>query len=79
MNYQRERVELIYQIFKPILFRDVQNLYQEKTSMDTTLKDFKRLTSTCWNEKNQPLTLDKNLRQRNWSLSIRVEFINCSR
>ena len=24
-----------------------------------TLNEFKFLTSTCWNEKNQPLTIDK--------------------
>ena len=27
----------IYHIFKPNCFRDVQNLYQEKASMDVTL------------------------------------------
>ena len=27
--------------------------------MDTTLNEFKFLTSTCWNEKYQPLTIDK--------------------
>ena len=26
--------------------------------MDMTLNDFKSLTSTCWNEKYQPLTID---------------------
>ena len=26
--------------------------------MDMTLKEFKLLTSTCWNEKYQPLTID---------------------
>ena len=35
-----------------------QNLYQDKTSMDMTLNEFKFLTSTCWNEKNQRLTID---------------------
>ena len=48
----------IYHIFKPNNFRDVQNLYQDKTSMDMTLNDFKTLTSTCWNEKYQPLTIN---------------------
>ena len=48
----------IYHIFKPNNFRDVQNLYQHKTSMDMTLNEFKYLTSTCWNEKYQPLTID---------------------
>ena len=48
----------IYHIFKPNNFRDVINLYQDKSFMDMTLNDFKLLTSTCWNEKNQPLTID---------------------
>ena len=41
----------IYHIFKPNNFRDVQNLYQDKVSMDMTLNEFKCLTSTCWNKK----------------------------
>ena len=41
----------IYHIFKPNNFRDVQNLYQDKASMDMKLHEFKYLTSTCWNEK----------------------------
>ena len=41
----------IYHIFKPENFRDVQNLYQDKASMDMTLNQFKILTSTCWYEK----------------------------
>ena len=48
----------IFHIFKPINFRDVLNLYQDKYSMDMTLNDFKILTSTCWNENYQPLTID---------------------
>ena len=47
----------IYHIFKPNIFRDVLNLYQDKSSMDMTLNEFKLLTSTCWNEKYQPLTI----------------------
>ena len=39
-------------------FRDVLNLYQDKSSTDMTLKEFKFLTSTRWNEINQPLTND---------------------
>ena len=45
----------IYHIFKPNNFRDVQNLYQDKASMDMTYNEFKLLTSICWNEKYQPL------------------------
>ena len=48
----------IYHKLKPNKFRDVQNLYQDKASMDMTLDELKYLTSTCWNEKNQPLTID---------------------
>ena len=48
----------ISQIFKPNKFRDVRNLYQDKASMEMTLNEVKSLTSTCWNEKNQPLTID---------------------
>ena len=40
----------IYHIFEPNNFRDVQNLYQDKASMDMTLKEFNLLTSTCWNK-----------------------------
>ena len=48
----------ICHIFKPNNFRDVQNLYQDKTPMDMTLNESEYLTSTCWNEKYQPLTID---------------------
>ena len=48
----------IYHIFKPNNFRDVLNLYQNKASMVITLNEFKDLTSTCWDEKYQPLTID---------------------
>ena len=48
----------IYHIFKTNNFLDVRNIYQDKASMDMTLDEFKYLTSTCWNEKYQPLTID---------------------
>ena len=48
----------IYHVFKPKNFRDVQSLYQDKASLDMTLNEFKYLTSTCWNEKSQLLTID---------------------
>ena len=47
----------IYHIFKPNNFRDVIIIYQDKSSMDMTLSEFKLLTSTCWNEKYQALKL----------------------
>ena len=34
----------IFHVFKPNNFRDVQNLYQDKASMDMTLNDFKYLS-----------------------------------
>ena len=49
----------IYHVFKPNNFRDVQNLYQDKASMNMTLTEFKYLTSTFWNEKYQPLIIDR--------------------
>ena len=48
----------IFHIFKPNNFRDVKNVSQDKSSMDMTLNEFKFLTSTCWSEKYQPLTID---------------------
>ena len=49
---------IIYHIFKANNFRNVQNLYHDKSSMDMTLNEFRLLTSTCWNEKYQPFTND---------------------
>ena len=48
----------IFHIFKPNNFLDVRNIYQDKRSMDMTLNEFKFLSSICWNEKYQPLTID---------------------
>ena len=48
----------IYHIFKPNNFRDVQNLYQDKASMDMTYNEFKLLSNICWSEPYQPLTID---------------------
>ena len=48
----------MYHIFKPNNFREVQNLYQDKASMDMTLNEFKLITSTCWNKNYQPITID---------------------
>ena len=49
---------IIYHIFKPNNFLDVRNIYQDKASMDRTIDELKYLTSTCWIEKYQPLTID---------------------
>ena len=48
----------IFHIFKPNNFRDVLYLYQDKSSMDMALNEFKLVTSTCWNGKYQPLAID---------------------
>ena len=48
----------IYHIFKPNKFRDVLNIHQDKSSMDMTLKEFKKITSTCWNKKYHSPTID---------------------
>ena len=49
----------IYHNFKSNIFLDVRKIYQDKASMDMKLDEFKYLTSACWNEKYQPLTIDK--------------------
>ena len=48
----------IYHICEPNKFRDVQDVYQDKTSTETTFSEFKLLTSTCWKENFQPFTID---------------------
>ena len=48
----------IHHIFKPNNLRDVQNIFQDKVSIDTNLKEFKYLTSTFWNRIYQPVTID---------------------
>ena len=46
-----------YRVCEPDSFRDVQYLYQDKTSMDMSFNESKFLISTCWDEKYQPLTI----------------------
>ena len=67
----------IYHIFKPNNFRDVLIIYQDKRSMDMTLNEFKLLTSSCWNEKYQPLTIDmkKDKDIRKYRLGLNSMFI----
>ena len=38
--------------------RDKQSLYPDKATLDMTLNEIKLLSSTSWNEKYQPLTID---------------------
>ena len=66
-----------FHIFKPNNFRDILNLYQDKSSMDMTLKEFKLLTSTCWNEKYQRLTIDmtKDKYQGRYRLGLNSIFV----
>ena len=45
-------------VFKPEKFKDVPSLHHDKRSIDTILNEFKILTSNCWNEKYQPLTIE---------------------
>ena len=48
----------VYHIFKPNSFTAVQNLYQDKASMDLTLNESKLLTFTFWKENiNQSLSI----------------------
>ena len=44
--------------FKPSKLRVVQNLYQDKASMQMTHKEFKLSVFSFWIERNQPLTID---------------------
>ena len=67
----------IYHIFKPNNFLGVRNIYQDKASMDMTLDEFKYLTSTCWNEQYQPLTIDmtKNTYDGRYRLGLKSIFV----
>ena len=67
----------IYHFFEPNNFRDVQNLYQDKASMDMTLNEYKLLTSTCWNKNYQPLTIDmtKGRYQGRYRLGLNSIFV----
>ena len=66
----------IYHIFKPNIFLEVRNIYQDKASMDMTLNEFKLLRSTCWNKNYQPLTIDmtKDRYQGRYRLGLNSTF-----
>ena len=68
---------IIYHKFKTNIFRDVENLYQDKAPMDMTLNEYEYLTSTCLNEKYQPLTIDmtKNAHDGCYRLGLRSLFV----
>ena len=59
-NYPKGRQELaeISATYSNPIVSEI--IYQDKSSMDMTLNEKKILISTCWNEKNQPLTIDMN-------------------
>ena len=67
----------IFHIFKPNIFLDVRNNYQDKASMDMTLNEFKYLTSTCWSKNYQPLTIDmtKNAYDGRYRLGLKSIFV----
>ena len=69
-----------YHIFKPNNFLDVCNIYQDKASMDMTIDEYKNLTSICWHDKYQPLTIDmtKNKYQGRYRLGLKIVFVPIS-
>ena len=62
----------IFHLFKPNNSRDVQNLFQDKASMDMIFKEFKELCSDCWRSNYQPLTIDmsKEIYQGKYRLGL---------
>ena len=48
----------IYHIFRPTNFGDVRNFFEDRVPMDMTPNEYECLTSFCWKEKYQPLTID---------------------
>ena len=67
----------IYHISTPNNFRDVLNIYQDKSSIDMTLNEFNLLTSTCRNEKYQHLSIDmtKDKYCGRYRLGINTKFV----
>ena len=49
----------IYHTSIPNNFTDVQNLHQDQELVNMKLDEFKLLTSTCWKEKYQNLSIDR--------------------
>ena len=69
--------ENIYHILKPNNFRGVQNVYQDKTSIDMVPNGFNLITSTCWTDKCLPLTTDmtKEKNNRRYRLGLSSLFV----
>ena len=67
----------IYHIIKPNNFGDIQNLHPDQSVMDMTLHELKFLTSTCWNERYQTLTIDmaKDENKNHYRLGLKSLFI----
>ena len=67
----------IFHLFKSNNYLDLRNIYQDKASMDMSLREFKILTSICWNEKYQPLTIDmtKDKYQGRYRLGLNSIFV----
>ena len=51
-------MEIFIIYLNQIILEMFKILYQDKASMDMTYTEFKLLTSICWSEKYQPLTID---------------------
>ena len=46
--------------------------------MDMTLNEFKYLTSTCWNEKNEPLTINLTKDKISRTISFGIQSNSCT-
>ena len=70
----------IYHIFTPNMFRDIKDVYQDNCSMGNTLDEYKYLTSTCWDKKHQPLTIDmtKNKYTGRYRLGLKNTLVSIS-
>ena len=67
----------VYHILRPNKFRDVQENYQDKSSMDMALNEYKYQTRTCWNNNYQPLINDmtKDKHTGRYRLGLKSFFI----
>ena len=65
------RSNVKYIIFsKPNYFTNVQNLCQDKKSMDGSSNEFILTNFTCWIEKHQPLTIDMTREENTGHFSL---------
>ena len=63
--------------FKPNNFKDLRSLYQDKPCTDMTLIGNKQITSSCWYERYQTLTIDmtKNKYAGRYRLGLNSLFV----